>query len=164
MTSRDNYYTPDSALDPIIPILRKSLPPKDYVIWEPFAGTDHIVKYLHKKGYGVVGTDIDRGQDFFKFEPDFWYDAIISNPPFSLKTEVLQKCFEIGKPFLLLLPENTIGSQARYNLFKEYGYNLFMLQTRTNYSGDHAKSTSNFHSHWIGHNLQGFTPNTIHYL
>lgn len=149
---------------PILPVLEKALPNKDFIIWEPFCGTDNIVNFLEEKGYGVVGTDIENGQDFFKFEPDFWFDAIVSNPPFSLKTEVLSKCYAYGKPFLLLLPENTIGSKGRYDLFQQHGYSLFMLRGRTNYAGEHAKSTSSFHSHWVGYNLHGYKNNTIHYI
>ncbi len=164
MTARDNYYTPTEALNPIVPILSKCMPKEDYVIWEPCAGKGHIVKFLEKKGYGIIGTDIEDGHDFFNFTPDFWFDAIVTNPPFSLRNEFLQKCYSINKPFLLLLPENTIGSQTRYDMFEKYGFTLFMLRPRISYTGKYAVSNSSFHSHWFGHDLDGFENNKIYYI
>ena len=42
------------------------------------------------------------------------FDCIITNPPFSLKQEFLQRCYELGKPFALLLPLTTFESSLPY--------------------------------------------------
>ena len=65
------------------------------------------VKVLSAHGFKVIHTHIWDGQDFLTFEPDFEYDYIISNPPYSIKNEIMEKLFRLGKPFAML-----IGVQA----------------------------------------------------
>lgn len=43
---------------------------------------------------------------------------MISNPPFSKKDQVLKRAYDLGKPFALLLPANSIQGKSRYKLFK----------------------------------------------
>jgi len=45
-------------------------------------------------------THINRGFDFLKDEPDFDFDIIITNPPYSLKTEFFKKSIRNRKTFL----------------------------------------------------------------
>lgn len=86
---------------------------KDNELYSPYYIVDHIIKYLPKdkiillpfdeewsafyqrlkeKGYKVVRSSWQDGQDFFEYEPDEW-DIIVSNPPFSLKDKVLERLF-----------------------------------------------------------------------
>ena len=51
------------------------------------------------------------------FEPENW-DVMISNPPFSKKDEVLRRAYELGKPFALLLPANSIQGKTRFDIFR----------------------------------------------
>ena len=48
----------------------------------------------------MIATHISNGEDFFEIDVPKC-DYIISNPPYSLKGEVLQRLFEIGKPLQL---------------------------------------------------------------
>ena len=68
-------------------------------------------------GYDVVRSSLIEGQDFFEYEPESW-DIIISNPPFSKKDDVLQRAFDLGKPFALLLPANSIQGKKRFKIFR----------------------------------------------
>lgn len=68
-------------------------------------------------GYDVVRSSLIEGQDFFEYEPEKW-DIMISNPPFSKKDDVLQRAFDLGKPFALLLPANSIQGKKRFKIFK----------------------------------------------
>ncbi len=65
---------------------------------------------------GSIGTDINGGHDFFTYEPD-WWDVIVTNPPFSLKIPWIERCYELGKPWALLLPVETIGTKHAQELF-----------------------------------------------
>ena len=50
----------------------------------------------------VIYSHIKMGQDFFLMEvPEC--DYIISNPPYSQKGRVLERLYEIGKPFAMLI-------------------------------------------------------------
>ena len=75
------------------------------------------IKHLFGGGYDVVRSSLIEGQDFFEYEPEKW-DIMISNPPFSKKDDVLQRAFDLGKPFALLLPANSIQGKKRFKIFK----------------------------------------------
>lgn len=77
----------------------------------------HLFKHLRRGGYDLVRGHISEGQDFFNYEPEHW-DVMISNPPFSKKDEVLQRAFDLGKPFALLLPANSIQGKKRFQIFQ----------------------------------------------
>ena len=87
---KDEYYTPEILVKPII----KYLKPKS-TVWCPFDTEDsEFVINLKNNGYDVIFTHIWYGQDFFKYEPEH-YDYIISNPPFTKKLMVLQRLYEL---------------------------------------------------------------------
>ncbi len=64
---------------------------------------------------------------------------IISNPPYSVKTEVLERLFEIGKPFAMLV--GVVGlfeSQRRFDMFKNNKFEIMYLNRRVAYFKDYA--------------------------
>lgn len=66
-------------------------------------------------------------------------DYIISNPPYSLKGDVIDRLFEIGKPFAMLV--GVVGlfeSQHRFNLFKSHEFEIMYLNKRVSYFKDYA--------------------------
>lgn len=117
--SSDECLTPRYAVEPIIPYLKSS---KFKTVWCPF-DTPHsqYVRVLSRKGFKVLHSHIDEGKDFFSYLPDVPYDVIVSNPPFSKKDEVLERVYALGKPFMLLLPQNSLQSQKRVKLFMKHG-------------------------------------------
>lgn len=97
----DELYTPSYAIRPLL----KYLPKKRITIWEcTDFGKSNITKELKSNGYEVVTTHTNTNFDFLNDKPDFDFDMIVTNPPYSLKDEFLRKCYEYGKPFCLLLP------------------------------------------------------------
>ena len=72
---------------------------------------------LSSKGYNVIGSDITRGFDFLKNNMEQHFDMIITNPPYSLKDKFIEKCYEYGKPFALLLPLTALEGIKR-GIFK----------------------------------------------
>ena len=98
---RDEYYTPQYAVLPIIKYL-----PKDAVVWCPFdTPNSEFVLALQEHGFKVEYSHIITGQDFYKYEPEHW-DIILSNPPFTGKAEIFKRCLSFNKPFALLMACN----------------------------------------------------------
>ena len=128
-SGNDEFYTPPYAIYPILEYLRPQS-----TIWCPFDTEDSFfVKIFKRKGFNVVATHIDNGENFFKIDPPKC-DYIISNPPYSLKTEVLERLFEIGKPFAMLI--GVVGlfeSKARFNLFKAHEFEIMYFDKRIQY-------------------------------
>ncbi|AIA83135.1 DNA methyltransferase [Podophage Lau218] len=122
----DEYYTPPEGIEPLVKFLNKELR-----YYEPTAGkSQRIVKYLTSKGFNITGSKPD--EDFLK--GDFSdYDAIITNPPFSNKGDFIERCYEIGKPFALLMPVSTIQGQKRGKRFIEDGIELLVLNKRVSF-------------------------------
>lgn len=161
------YYTPDNALDRLLKVI-----PKDSVIWEPCYGDGHIVRFFEKNGYKVISSDIKKGQDFLVYEPQEPYDIIVTNPPYKLSNKILQRCYSLNKPFLLLMPFNVLQGVQRVLMFKHYGITLFLLGERINYiiseqqqsKRKKDKSICPFWSIWIGYKVPGYRNNSINYL
>ena len=113
-SQNDEFYTPRYAILPLLKYIKEKA-----VIWCPFDTTEsNFVKLLIEKGHSVYFSHLDFNEDFFTFTPDFHYDYIISNPPYSKKGEVLKRLFELKKPFAMLV--GVVGlfeSQDRFKMF-----------------------------------------------
>jgi hypothetical protein len=128
----DEYYTPAYAVEP----LKKYLKPNSK-IWCPFDTKKSLfVSELKKEGHDVIYTHIDNGEDFFKLKVDC--DYIISNPPYSVKLEVLQRLFELNIPFAVLV--GVVGlfdSKDKADLFKDKNFEVMYLSPRVAYFKDY---------------------------
>lgn len=110
----DEYYTPRQAVIPLLDYLDKGNK-LQYTIWCPFDDeSSEYVKVFREEGYKVIASHIDNGENFFYYEPQEFYDYIISNPPFSLKDDILKRLSELGKPYAMLLPLPTLQGQKRF--------------------------------------------------
>lgn len=127
--SPDDFQTEPAAADWLMPYVS---PAK--MIWEPAAGNGNLVKRFTEKGYLVTGSDIKTGQDFmeFKLKPE-QYDIIITNPPFSIKEKFLGRCYNLAKPFALLMPITSFDSVGRRALMKEHGIEVILPHRRTKF-------------------------------
>ena len=111
----DEVYTPDYAVKPIIKYLDNFCNKSQYTVWCPFDEKDSAyVRLLKQAGYKVIYSHINNGQNFFTFEPDEPYDFIVSNPPFSIKDQILKRLRELNKPFAILLPLPSLQGQKRF--------------------------------------------------
>jgi hypothetical protein len=146
---RDQCQTPPRALWPLLPYVNKS-----WRVWEPCAGKGNLVRGLVRYGIrNVVKGDILTGQNFFdpKSEPAIW-DAQITNPPFSIKYKWLKRSYELGKPFALLVPVDTLGAKTAQALFSRYGVEVIFMNERINYEMPNigfSGSGAQFASIWI---------------
>ena len=126
----DEYFTPVCAVYPIV----KRLNPGASV-WCPFDTADSaFVKVFSRLGFRVIYGHIQTGQDFFLTDvPEC--DYIISNPPYSLKNQVLKRLYDIGKPFAMLINfQGIFDSRERFRLFKENRVEMLWLSPRVNYN------------------------------
>ena len=123
----DELYTPSEAIYPLLPYL-----PRNKIYWEctDFGGSN-ITMVLRENGFKVVSTGkLKDNFDFLKDTPNFEFDIIITNPPYSLKKAFLKKCYEYNKPFALLLPIHTLEGVERGKLFRRYGIQVLVLDRR----------------------------------
>lgn len=126
------FHTPEEAVWPLLDA--GIIPPGVKVIWECCdPGNSKIADVFRQCGYQVVSTDILTGFDFLCDAPNFSFDMIVTNPPYSLKTAFLQKCYCYGKPFALLLPITALEGFRRGRLFAKHGINLLLLPKRVNF-------------------------------
>lgn len=149
----DNYQTPISALEPLVPYLRLAGIRK---IWEPACGVGNLVYGLNEAGFVCLGTDIleDSRWDFLTSEASN-YEAIVTNPPYTLKNEFLARCYELGKPFALLMNITSLEGRKRQALYRENGIEVIMPNGRINYATEHGNDTNGawFYSAWFTHGL-----------
>ena len=115
----DETYTPDYAVKPILKYIDKGNK-SQYTIWCPFDKEDsEYVKLISEAGHKVIFSHIDDGKNFFYYEPEEPYDYIISNPPFSIKDDVLKRLYELNKPYAILLPLPALQGQKRFEYLKD---------------------------------------------
>lgn len=135
-SGNDDFYTPEYAITPLF----KYLPPPPVTIWCPFDTEDSLfVKLFRQRGYTVIATHIANDQDFFTIEPPKC-DYIISNPPYSLKSEVLDRLFQLGVPFAMLV--GVVGlfeSQKRFEMFRDHDFEIMYLNRRVAYFKSYAE-------------------------
>ena len=112
----DFYPTPPDATLALIKALNI---PDGSRIWEPACGEGHMVRVLEKCGFSVIGTDINMGVDFLRdqYIPCDW---IITNPPFSVADEFINRCLYFQRPFALLLKSQYWHAKKRLALFKKH--------------------------------------------
>ena len=125
----DQVYTPSYAVKPIIKYIKPGS-----IIWCPFDTVDSAyVEELNAAGFTVIYSHIDNGQNFFEYEPDE-YDVIISNPPFSIKDDILRRLDELNKPYAMLMPLPALQGQKRFKYLK--GSQALIFDKRINYFKD----------------------------
>ena len=152
-SKNDEFYTPIYAINPILKYV-----PADSVVWCPFDQEKSLfVSELHKHGCNVIHTHIADGQNFFETDvPEC--DYIISNPPYSVKGKVLQRLFQIGKPFAMLV--GVVGlfeSQERFEMFRDNDFEIMFLNRRVAYFKDYTEKKPSlnppFSSVYVCHNM-----------
>lgn len=120
----DFYATNPHALEIAMPIFKDIL---DKNVWECTCGQGHLSEVLKEFGYNVKSTDlINRGygevQDFLKCEDKFKGD-ILTNPPFKLAKNFIEKSFELiedERYAIFFLKIQFLESKLRKEMFVKY--------------------------------------------
>ena len=138
----DECYTPNYALEVLLPYLDKN---KTY--YEATSNiSSNILNFAKENKFNFIGSN---GKDFLNDElPDF--DAIITNPPYSIKDKFIKKCYDLNKPFALLLPVTAIQGKFRGKLFNDNGIELLVLNSRVDFTG---KGAPHFGVAWFCKNI-----------
>jgi len=139
----DEMFTPEYAIFPLLPYLNK-----DWIIWECAYGKGALSTHFKNAGFNVVGN----GSDFMKTNENC--DVIITNPPYSLKEEFLQRAYNIGKPFAFLLPLTALEGKKRGSLYRKYGIQLIIPNSRINFITPSGKGKGSwFQTAWFTYKL-----------
>ena len=131
---QDEFYTPEYAIEPILKYIST-----DKVVWCPFdTEQSNFVKMFRGRGNKTVCSHLSEDKDFFKTLMEC--DMIISNPPYSIKTEVFKRLFDIGKPFAMLV--GVVGlfeSEKRFSMFADNDFEILYLNRRVAYFKDYKE-------------------------
>lgn len=138
----DEWYSNMALVELMFKLLEVKEPS---TIMMPFdTDESNFVKYAHGLNcnlwYGITNW----------LEADYSYDYVITNPPFSLKDKVIERCLKSGKPSALVLPIEALGGKRRHELYKQYGYPTVYIPTRRiNYISPDGGQTKANHFHSI---------------
>jgi hypothetical protein len=89
------------------------------IVLEPACGDGAITRVMSDLGFGVISTDLSLGDDFLTFDDRVAY--IVTNPPFSMAFEFVQKAkARCDVKFAFLLPLDYLHGLERFehNIFE----------------------------------------------
>lgn len=121
----DFYPTPPAVTTALLNYLNID---KSNTIWEPACGAGHMAEVIKLGGYNVVASEL-HSQGYGISNHDFINDDhtklgkvdwIITNPPFKLSVEFINKSIEVGVPFAMLLKSQYWHSKGRIELFNKH--------------------------------------------
>lgn len=127
----DFYPTPVDATESLVPALQ-SLGVKR--VWEPACGDGRLSRVLEWHGMEVTSTDIREhsgygygGLDFLTETPmSKWgwdvepFDAIITNPPFKLSVQFIERARSLAPVVVMMLKSNYWHAVRRSTLFDNH--------------------------------------------
>lgn len=110
-TKLDDYTTPLYVWKMLVEYLDLD---KNTIIYEPFYSEGKSKEYLENLGYKNI---IHKCEDFFENYENYNFDIILSNPPYSIKQNILKILYKIDKPFVLIMPTAIISKLYVKNIF-----------------------------------------------
>ena len=158
--ARDECYTThNEALKMVEYITVNNIVSKNDVIWLPFDNEfSNIYKTLKQHDYNIVMTNLENGQDFYIYQPEKW-DIIITNPPFSGRTNLMNRLISFDKPFIILQATQYFNNQFAVNYLCNYSDDFKFLMPRSRmsfltYKEDENiirsdKNGASFYSFWL---------------
>jgi hypothetical protein len=169
---KDECYTTRCESDKIIEyLLNNNLINKNQIIWLPF-DTEKSNIYLTLKSTGfnnLILSNLELGLDFYYYQPN-QFDIIITNPPFSNRSNLFKRLLNFGKPFIILQATRMFNNQTVVNILCDKNFKFIMPQCRMNfltYNEEEniiksSKNSNAFYSFWLcyGINLEN-TFNTL---
>ena len=124
------------------------------VFYDPCCGNG-VIGNVIKQLYGDKAIVCERDKFPKNNEPSFnylikedrlpspEYDIMITNPPYSQKTQFIETAYKEGKPFLLLLPVQSLMTPKRMAMFKYFGITLLLVTPTPKFKcGKTGKSVS----------------------
>ena len=99
------------------------------VVFEPCAGNDAMVNFMEQRDIVVVARDKHTksiSHDFLVEPLPSNIGVIVTNPPFNIKYEIIKRCLEFGKPFILLLPLETMSTKTFHKIVGDTKFDLIV--------------------------------------
>lgn len=143
---KDNCQTPPYAVDLLLKFIRGQR------FWEPAPGEGLLARRLRERGGDVLTTDTDF---FYTVPPGVGslraVDWLVTNPPFSQKYEWLERCYELGIPFALLMPSDALFALRAQRLFERHGISVLVPNRRINFKmpGKGWESSAQMSTSWF---------------
>jgi hypothetical protein len=142
----DAYSTPKWCTEAIA---KQIVWGKDATILEPCAGEGAIADVLCRYPHQSVGCmDINpdcrmgNGVDFLTYEDDEIVDFIITNPPFALAQEFVEKALTLANCTIMLLRLNFLASKTRKEFWEKHPPTaIHVLTKRPSFTGKGTDAT-----------------------
>lgn len=157
--ARDQCQTPPYAILPLLPYL-----PKEWIVWESAASKHgflgEAIRALNGNTVIETGIELD-GTDYLKAIPRG--DVEVTNTPYSIKFDWLERAYDNRKPFAFLLPFDTWAAARAQNLFQRFGMQIIILNRRVHFhmpnlgwgdfdeNGEPAKVWDQDKKKWVTH-------------
>jgi hypothetical protein len=159
----DEWYTPKFIVDKCIEVVKDNLKSGGTILLPFDTEKSLFVQEIDKQMNDMV---LCYGMRDFVEGEQYECDFIMTNPPFSIKEKVFEKCLEYKKDFMLVLPETFIFSVGFYNLLQKYDfhYKIYSPKQRVYFIDQNGnQNRPNFHTVIIYVN-KNFTENTIEHF
>lgn len=139
----DECYTKRYAVEPLLEFLE---PFRKKTIWLPFDTEEsEFVKVFSEENFNIVYSHIEKGQDYYNFEPKKW-DLLISNPPFTNKKEIFKRALSFKKPFALLMNLMWLNDATGIKTFSNVDLQLLLFTQRMTFKNQPQKDKISFMS------------------
>jgi hypothetical protein len=146
---KDQYFTPLWCLDSLIDAGIPPLPFDSSLPWlEPCAGSGTIIKAFDMVDWHAVELDekyrqdldtidnvqtVSCPQDFLTKDFKQRYAAVLTNPPYTLSFDFVQKAMSLSDTVIMLLRLNWLGSIDRYDFLKAATPDVHILTPRPSF-------------------------------
>ena len=145
----NEIYTPEYAINPLIPFLNKYK-----IIWDCAYGKGHLAKAFNKKGFKCIGREeLDFLNDGEYSEEWNKSEIMITNPPYSIKDKFLEKAYSLGKPFAFLMPLTALEGIKRGDLYNKFGIQLIIPNRRIDFITPNGGKSAWFQVAWFCYKL-----------
>nr|WP_307989232.1 NAD(P)-dependent oxidoreductase [uncultured Niameybacter sp.] len=146
VSAGDCYETPEWALEALLK--REAF---EGEVLEPCSGRGAICRVLNQYGYNVKASDIREGDEIYgeqgidAFKIEIIHDNIITNPPYSTVTKMVEHFTKIYKrKMALLLRLNFLESQIRHTFFITHPLKvIYIFSTRLSMYAEGSTEPSN---------------------
>ena len=95
-------------------------------------------------------THSQEKHDFLTYEPKVPYDYIITNPPFQTKNTFIARAIALKKPWLMLMPIDTLVSKGRTDIFRENKMSVWVEPSQMGFTHDGKEVAVAKGMVWIG--------------
>ena len=113
----DLYETPPSIVMPLLTLIYMYM---DTCILDPCAGNGMMSNYLSSEGYNVTTRDLfsmELHHDFLVDSIPMETGFIVCHPPMVQENRFLQRCYELKKPFAILMSCQSLATEEVENSF-----------------------------------------------